>query len=424
MIQTAAAVTLAALALTGCGRASTSSSSATTAVGSGPAKGTVTLWAPDGDATALKKTLAPFEKANPDVKIQTTIIPSAQYNTKLQTAIAAGTTPDVAQLYTETAAQFLDPKVFAAVPDGLVDPSSFFSGSWKSGEIKGTAYAVPWYTYTYALIYRKDLAAKAGVAAPKTISEMVPFFKKLQSAGAVKGFGADVGWDSYNGQDIAIYTWQNGGNVINAAQTKWTFANNPAVITSIKEFASFFSSGTANTDTPQFLDAQPYFVSGKTAALQSGPWVISQLDGVAKSTGWTAKNVATVPLPAGSSSGVGPVGGGSWGVFKSSTNQDAAWKVIRYLSEQKTQVAQYKAYGSMPSLISAWKDKSITSQPLLDAFFTQMKNTRSYPTVSTWSQVATEIGKQVEAVARGTETAVQAAQAIQTYADNLGTGSQ
>lgn len=425
-LQTAAIAAALVVTLAGCGRSdgnATGPSSLPT-IGDSSATGTVTLWAPDGDATALKNVLKPFEEKNPDLDIKITIIPSDQYNTKLQTAIAGGTTPDVAQLYTEAQAQFIDSKEFAPVPAGLVDPSSFFSSSWKAGEVDGTAYSVPWYTFTYALIYRKDLADKAGLSAPTTLDQMVPFFKGLQSAGAAKGFGADVGWDSFNGEDLAIYTWENGGDVINAEQSKWTFADNPAFLKAMQQYTSYFSSGAAAVDTPQFLDAQPYFVAGKTAAMMSGPWVIAGLDGVAKSDGWTAAHVATAPLPAGSAGSVGPVAGGSWGVFKDSKNSDASWKVIRYLAQADTQVAQYKAYGSMPSVISAWQDPSIAGQPLLNAFLTQLKNSKTYPEVSTWSQVATEIGKESEAVARGTETAEDAVKAIQSYADGVGTGSK
>jgi multiple sugar transport system substrate-binding protein len=424
VLQTAVLASVVALALAGCGRSSDSASpAAATKIDDKPATGTVTLWAPDGDATALKDTLKPFEKANPDVDVKVTLIPSDQYNTKLQTAIAGGTTPDIAQLYTEAQAQFIGSDAFAPVPSGLVDPASFFPGAWKAGAYKGTTYSVPWYAYTYALIYRKDLAATAGVSAPTKISDMVPFFKALQSAGAAHGFGAEVGWDSYSGQDAVIYTWQEGGDVINSDDTKWTFADNPAFLKAVTEYSKFFTEGTASVDTPQFLDAQPYFVAGKTAALVSGPWVISSLDTTAKQKGWTAEHVATAPLPSGSAGNVGPVAGGSWGVLKDSKNSEAAWKVIRFLAQPDTQVAQYKSFGSMPAVVSAWDDPSIADQPLMKVFSDQLKNTKSYPQVTTWSQVATQLGKELEAVARGTETPEQLAKNMQTFADGVGTGN-
>ena len=93
-----------------------------------------------------------------------------------------------------------------------------------------------------------------------------------------------------------------------------------------------------------------------------------------------------------------------------------------YISSPSTQVSQYKAYSSLPAVASAWATPAIASQPLLDAFLTQLKNTRALPQVSTWQQVATRLGKEMEAVAKGEGTPEKAAANVQSYAQSLGTG--
>ncbi|MET9909418.1 extracellular solute-binding protein [Streptomyces sp. NPDC006476] len=419
---TAGTALLGSLALSGCGRGSDDAAAAASAkpVDNSPAKGTVNVWAAQGDADVLDKVIKPFKAANPKLTVKFTLIPNAEYYTKLQSAIAAGKGPDVAQFFPEAQAQFLDPSILRPVPDGLVDPSTFFRSLWDAGVVKNVAYTVPWYAYTYALVYRADLARKAGVKAPTTWDDVVPFFKALQRAGAGHGLGADIGWDIFNGQDVAMYAWQAGGSLL-SADGKWTL-DTPAMVDAIKYNASFFTSGIADTSGPTFLDAQPYFVSGKTACMITGPWVIGQLDAVAKKTGWTASDVATAPLPAGSSGSVSFSAGGSWGVLADSGNADAAWKFIRYLSKPSTQVAQYRAYSSLPAVASAWANPAIAGQPLLDAFLSQLKNTRAFPQVSTWQQVATRLGKEMEAVAKGKGTAAKAAANVQAYAESLGTG--
>ncbi|MFJ8142386.1 extracellular solute-binding protein [Streptomyces sp. NPDC096013] len=419
---TAGTALLGSLTLAGCGRGNDSTSTAATGkhVDNAPAKGTVNVWAAQGDADVLDKVLKPFKAANPDLDVKFTLIPNAEYYTKLQSAIAAGKGPDVAQFFSEAQAQFLDPSILRPVPDGLVDPSAFFASSWDAGVVKNVAYTVPWYAYTYALVYRSDLAKKAGVKAPTTWDEVVPFFKGLQGAGAGRALGADIGWDIFNGQDVAMYAWQAGGSLLSSGG-KWTL-DTPEMVDAIKYNASFFTSGAADSSGPTFLDAQPYFVSGKTACMITGPWVIGQLDAVAKKNGWTASHVATAPLPAGSSGSVSFSAGGSWGVLADSGNADAAWKLIRYISQPGTQVAQYKAYSSLPAVVAAWANPALASQPLLDAFLTQLKNTRAFPQVSTWQQVATRLGKEMEAVAKGKGTAAKAASNVQAYAESLGTG--
>jgi multiple sugar transport system substrate-binding protein len=111
-------------------------------------------------------------------------------------------------------------------------------------------------------------------------------------------------------------------------------------------------------------------------------------------------------------------------VLAGSGNAEASWKLIRYMAEPGTQVSQYKAYSSLPAVVSAWDDSAIKDQPLLDAFLTQLKNTKAFPQVSTWPQVATRLGKEMEAVAKGKETAAKAAANLQAYAESLGTGTE
>lgn len=414
---------IAAIALTGCGRADVPTEGPSAGIGLDPATGSLALWAPEGDATALSTTLAPFLEENPDLDLEITLIPSDEYTTKLQAALAAGSGPDVAQLYTEGQSPFTAGGSFAAVPDGLVDPSDFFQGAWEAGVVDGTAYSVPWYAYAYAFVYRADLAAAAGVDAPETWDETVPFLTALQSAGAVRGLGAEIGWGQYTGAQLSIANWQAGGELISPDGSEWTL-DTPEMIAAFEYYASFFLEGTADTDTPTFLDAQPYFVEGKTAAIVTGPWVIGQFDGVAGEVGWTAEHVGTVPLPAGSAGGFGAVQGGSWGVPVDAKNPDAAWKLIRALSDPAIQVAQYQSQASMPAVLSAWDDQSIASQPLLDAFFTQLLEARAFPSSPNFPQVSTQMGVELERIVKGGVSPADAAASLQQFAASLGTGQE
>ncbi|PPF37952.1 extracellular solute-binding protein [Rathayibacter sp. AY1A3] len=415
------AVAVTALVLTGCGRsADVGTAAAVTTVDDSAASGTVTLWAPDGDATQLDAVLADYQAENPDLDLEITLIPSDEYNTKLQTAVAAGTAPDIAFLYTEAQAQFLASDAFAPVPDGLVDSDSFFEGSWEAGEHDGATYSVPWYAYTRVLIYRSDFADAGGVSAPTTWDETIPFFEGLEAGGAESGYGAEVGWDTYNGQALATYAHQAGADLLSEDGSEWTL-NTPEMLAAAEYSASVFADGVSSPDTPQFLDAQPYLVSGRTGSLISGPWVVATLDTTAEEEGWTDSHIATAVLPAGPDNDSGQLAGGSWGVTAASDNAESAWKVVRATAQEDTQLAQYETAGSMPAVIDAWKDPAIADQPLLDAFFEQLQNVEPLPAVSTWTQVSTLLGQEMEKVARGKESAADALAAVQKQADSIGT---
>lgn len=420
-IAAGAALLAGVLVLAGCGRSDSTDQTSSTVVDDSPATGVVTLWAPDGDATALETVLADFRSDNPDLDLQITLVPSDEYNTKLQTAISSGTAPDIAQVYTEAQTKFLSTGAFEPVPDGLVDESSFFDGVWKAGSYDGVTYSVPWYAYTYALIYRTDLAEAGGATVPKTWSETLPFFKALEAGGAQKGFGADVGWDTYTGQALQRYAVQAGQGLLGDDGKSWQIET-PDAVDAITHLTEPFLAGVSSIDSPQFLDAMPYFVEGKTGSMLSGPWVIASLDGIAQEPGWTAAHVGTAVQPAGEAGSTGNLGGGSWVVSKDSKNAASAWKVVREMASEKTQLAQFAAYGSMPAVVSAWSDAAISGNPLYDAFLAQLKNVEPMPAVSTWNELSTAIGAELEAVARGTESAEQAAENLQAKADSLGVG--
>ncbi len=420
-LATASAVVLAtALLVTGCGQAKMSDTSGSTStVDDKPATGNLTLWAPSGDVDGLKEVIKGFEKENPKVHVEITVVADAQ--TKFGTAIAAGTTPDIAALYTQQQYPLLLTNAFAPVPKGLVDPKSFFPGSYEQGVVDGVAYSVPWYSYTYAVIYRKDFAEAAGVSAPQTTDDLIPFLKGLEKGGAKKGLGYDVGWNSFDGEDLALWSYSEGAKLLNDDETKWQL-DSPEVIKAAKFMGSIFTENVASPDGPGFMDMQPYLVNGNIGSLISGPWVISQLDGVAKSPGWTKEHIGVAPMPAGPAGSFGPVDGGSWGVFKNSKNKDAAWKLVRYLSQESAQVAQFKAYGSLPAVVGAWDDPAIAGQPLLQPFLEQLKSAKPMPQVTTWLQVTQMLGQQMEQVARGKATAEEAMKAAQAQANSIGTG--
>jgi multiple sugar transport system substrate-binding protein len=100
------------LPLAGCGRSADPAATVTAkSIDDSPASGAISVWAAQGDADVLDKVIKPFKTENPALDVKFTLIPNAEYYTKLQSAIAAGKGPDVAQFFPESQAQFLDPSI-------------------------------------------------------------------------------------------------------------------------------------------------------------------------------------------------------------------------------------------------------------------------------------------------------------------------
>jgi multiple sugar transport system substrate-binding protein len=62
-----------------------------------------------------KQIVAEFEKANPDIKVDHQIIPVAEYPTKLLTAFAAGSGPDIFNQSSMLVAQYYNARALAPI---------------------------------------------------------------------------------------------------------------------------------------------------------------------------------------------------------------------------------------------------------------------------------------------------------------------
>ena len=155
------ALTVAAsLALTGCGRDSTSEAGpgSSTAIDTSKASGTINVWAMGTEGEKLQDFVKDFETANPDATVKVTAVPWEAAHDKISAAIAGGKTPDVSLIGTTWMGEFAKAGGLDATPKGLVDESAFFDGAWGSTVVGDTSYGVPWYVETRVLYYRTDLA--------------------------------------------------------------------------------------------------------------------------------------------------------------------------------------------------------------------------------------------------------------------------
>ena len=87
----------ASLALTGCGRDSTSEAGpgSSSAIDDSKAKGTINVWAMGTEGEKLQDFVKDFESANPDATVKVTAVPWDAAHDKIAAAIASGKTPDV-----------------------------------------------------------------------------------------------------------------------------------------------------------------------------------------------------------------------------------------------------------------------------------------------------------------------------------------
>jgi multiple sugar transport system substrate-binding protein len=419
------AVAIAALTLTGCGRADDGGGAepaASGGVSDGPATGTIELWAAGAEGEELPTLFDAFTEENPDVEINMTQIPEEDFVTKMTAAIAAGTVPDLIYVFTEHQPALFATDAFSPVPDGLVDESSFFESVWQSGQVDGVAYGVPWFTYARVFQYRADLAEAAGVGAPANWDELREFAQKLKDSGVEFPLAFYVvPFDEYTAAQFDTFAHQNGGGIINDDNTEWTI-NSPENVEALEFYGSLFTDGFVSPDGPTSVDSVAYLTEERIAGVLNGPWLRGWIKD-ANGEEWLNEHMAAAVPPAGPNGDrAASIGGGNWAVPEEAKNPEAAWKFVQYASQPDAQLAWFKTMGNLPTVKSAWDDPAIADDEALEQVRSAMEFGVTIPPVPTWNQVGKVLGEQLERVARGTATAQEALDRAQTEAESIGVG--
>jgi multiple sugar transport system substrate-binding protein len=422
-VRAAAAVAVAALALSACGR-SADTGGAGQAQGSdpvsdGPAKGTIDVWAMGTEGEELGPFVKAFEKANPDANVNVTAVPWEAAHDKLATAIASGQTPDVSLIGTTWMGEFAEAGGFEPTPEGLVDEKSFFPGAWDSTVVGGTSYGVPWYVETRVLFYRTDLAKQAGWSQPpKTWDELKQFGQDMKAkTGAQYGVYVQPG-QTGAWQHFMPFAWQNGADMTNAAGTKYTI-DDKATVEALDYYKSLFTSGISESRLLDPGELEQGFADGKYASFINGPWYT----GLVEDAGLNPDKYAVAPVPGKTGApGTSFIGGGDLAVFSDSDNREGAWKLVQWLSKPDVQSNWYETMGDLPAVKASWSSGKLAEDDKLSVFGTQLEHAAAPPAVPTWEQVAAVIDSDIEKAVKGATPVPGAVSDMQQQATSIGTG--
>jgi multiple sugar transport system substrate-binding protein len=412
----AAALAIATLALTGCGRsdkAATSEDTSAKPVAQGKATGTITVWAMGTEGEKLGEFAKKFTAENPDAKVEVTAIPWDSAHDKIATAIAGKQVPDVSLVGTTWMGEFASTGALDPTPSSI-DSKSFFPGAWGTTEVGGKSYAVPWYVETRVLYINNTVAKKANVSTtPATWDELMATAEGMQKAGgAVSGITVQAGktgaW-----QTLLPFAWQAGAKLMSDDGKKITI-DTPEFVKALTYYQSFFTKGIAPKELPDGT-METDFNAGKIGSFVSGPWHIGILNDAGN------KDYTVAPLPKGEKNG-SFMGGSDLAVFKDAKNRDSAWKFVQWLSQPDTQAAWYTTIKDLPAVPAAWKLGDLATDPQLKVFGTQLETAVAPPSIPNWEQIATVIDTELEKVCKTGLDPQEAAKSMQTQADAIGTG--
>ncbi|WP_433516531.1 ABC transporter substrate-binding protein [Nonomuraea sp. CA-143628] len=339
--------------------------------------GTTTIsfafWGTTDEAATMKSMIAAFEKANPTIKVEPNWIQS-DYEQKLQTSIAGGDAPTVAEISDTSLPSFAN-----AFKQVEVDKSVYYSPAvQRAGTFGGADYAVPFVAKSKVLALGKDAFDKAGVAVPDgttpmTTADFVAAAKKLTSgSGAKKVYGSAPLW--YDGWLIA-----EGGSYYSADGKQCTMGNPDGIRAAQTVVNAVKTDGFApNQADAQGQDMFQWLADGKVAMLPDfGPW------NIAKIAALDSSKFLIVPLP-----GKGePMEVDSLGIAKDASDAEtaAAKTFTKFMSstpDAQNLLATTKSALGIPVIQGSLDAfKSIAPKVNLQAFIDAVKNAVTTPAV-------------------------------------------
>jgi multiple sugar transport system substrate-binding protein len=315
-----------------------------------------------------------FEAANPGIKVEVVQKGWDDYWTGITSAITAGTAPDVftdhLAKYPEFAGNNQIVDIAPLIAKDKVDTKQYLNGLYELWGKNGKQYGLPKDWDTVAVMYNKDMVAKAGIKDaelqnmtwdPKTGGTYEKILKKLTLDDKGKNAGA-AGFNKKKTKQFGIAVPSGGAY----GQTEWSHY---AVSNGFK-----FNSGpwatSYNYDDPKLAetlqwvadlsivkgvspaykdikasDAGTLFKAKKTAFLTEGSWNIGTYTKLDFAVGFA-------PLPKGPQGRKSMFNGLGDSIWAGSKNQDQAWLLLKYFASPACENEVGKAGVVFPAIKS------------------------------------------------------------------------
>jgi len=383
----------------------------------------IEFWAMGREGEAVQNLLKGFEARHPHVAVRVQQIPWSAAHEKLLTAFVGNAMPDVFQAGTTwlpelAALGAVEPLGDRATRLAGIPMEDYFPGILEANTIDDSLIGVPWYVDTRLLFYRSDLLAQAGrPGPPRSWEAWVADMDRLRAGRGRDRYAIFLPINEW--EMPVILALQTGAHLLRDDDQYADFRS-PAFRRAFDFYLDLFRRGFAPlAAATQMANLYRDFASGLFCFYVTGPWNIGEFRHRLPPT--MAARWATAPMPGPDDQypGISIVGGASLVLFRGSRHKDAAWEMIRYLSEAPQQVRFYQLTGDLPARKSAWEDPALREDEALRAFRLQLRHVQSPPRIPEWEQVAQEIARYSEAAIRGQLDSEQALAALDHDVDQL-----
>ena len=358
---------------------------------------------------------ADYHTAHPNVTIKTS--PGAPTTDDLLTKLSAGFTggsyPDISYAYGNWAGDLGASGKTQDLTSYVADPSFGWTEIPEAARTVATAngkvIGIPALVDNLALIYNKDIFARAGVAPPTddwTWADFRAAAKKLTDP-ATKTYGTAY---SVSGSEDTTWhlwplLWQHGGKILDG--TKPAF-NSDAGVSALETLRQM-----AVDDKSMYLDQtdekyHPLFNSGRIGMILTGPWALLEIKEAKLSYG-----VAALPGVNGDHQTVS--GPDLWVLFDhdDANRAGASRDFVKWLTSAQTDTKWNLAVGNLPLRSTEQNSPEfaayVKEYPGGQKFFDNLANAnQARPTLPGYEELSRNVGDAIASVLQGKATAKEA----------------
>ena len=359
--------------------------------------------------------ISAFEKANPSIKVQVEVSSWGEYWTKLQIQTAGGTAPDV---FLMNAPSFVD----YARKNLLHDLSPYIKRDNYSLDVfpkhlvelyqqDRKQYGIPRDFDTIALFYNKKLFDECGLDYPTADWT----YEDLEAAAAklTKDTNNDGRLDQWGilatsalQQMVAPLIWSNGGEIFDLSSSE-CLLDQPVAVETIQRITDWIRREKI---APSPSQAQSLgwaaFTTGKIAMEFNGPFMINTYKDITDFT-WDV-----APLPKGKKGRVTTLHGLSNVVYTKTKNPEAAWRLVKFLSDEHAQryLAENKvAIPALQSVADEFFQFSLgeNGKNCAEVFLNSLQYARMFPLAPNFNEWNTEYVRNIDLIFLGQATPSQ-----------------
>ncbi|GBR76287.1 multiple sugar transport system substrate-binding protein [Candidatus Termititenax persephonae] len=359
----------------------------------------------------VRNVLRPFLLKNPDIEVEIVALDWGSAWQKITTAATSKDAPDIVQLGTTWVGAIGSMGAMLDVSENIQAAGGgqnlFVDAAWSTVGLPGSAevFAVPWIVDTRVLFYRTDVFKRLGLTAQDvaTWESFEATLRKIKEADLTienkhiepLGITGKNDWNVIH--NLAPWIWANGGSFL-AEDYASSVVNSAAAQKGLMFYIDLVKKGLVPL---QCVEQNSYqiasdFNNGIYAMYFDGPYSLKGMTTPPERGGgggtFVAKNFAVAPYPAGPAGRYTFCGGSNLAIFKSTKHQEAAWRVVQYLTlDEKAQIAYSQMAGFLPAKKAAFEDSYFTRDPFRRIFAEALRASRAYPCIPAWGQFETVV---------------------------------